>query len=331
MIANTMEPPGEEKHTAENRLARVSRPAFAGGDIYFGTARRHFRRVHELFDWIFCRRPGTGGHFGNTVTLPYGPEGKHGANYMQTMAASVAGMCGMAVLVQAMVWLGLPEPAFWKLVLYMMCIGMFGVGIGMLYTPLLVDRMQLSYPSGFAVANILRALTDKNLLKRSILKLGSGIGIGYLAGLGSLRIDMISNTGLSMGTIGAGMIVGARLAIPALVVGVTGYFLTPYLRSIHWLGPQETLFERLVSLFHWERFLGQRLYITIILTQALRRFKEQTNVEVKAGEDWKKVNTFQLVCVRFLGGAIIFVGNQFWGNRCIFWQSQLGWRLFSCS
>src|SRR2546430_10689235 len=26
------------------------------------------------------------------------------------------------------------------------------VGIGMLYTPLLVDRMQLSYPSGFAVA-----------------------------------------------------------------------------------------------------------------------------------------------------------------------------------
>src|SRR3954465_11813568 len=82
------------------------------------------------------------GILGSTVTLPYGPEGKHGANYMQTMAASVAGMCGMAVLVQAMVWLGLPEPAFWKLVLYMMCIGMFGVGIGMLYTPLLVDRMQ---------------------------------------------------------------------------------------------------------------------------------------------------------------------------------------------
>src|ERR1700690_1882972 len=51
------------------------------------------------------------GILGSTVTLPYGPEGKHGANYMQTMAASVAGMCGMAVLVQAMSWLGLPEPA----------------------------------------------------------------------------------------------------------------------------------------------------------------------------------------------------------------------------
>jgi hypothetical protein len=48
------------------------------------------------------------GILGSTVTLPYGPEGKHGANYMQTMAASAAGMCAMAVLVQAMVWLGLP-------------------------------------------------------------------------------------------------------------------------------------------------------------------------------------------------------------------------------
>src|SRR5262249_45896505 len=78
------------------------------------------------------------GILGSTVTLPYGPEGKHGANYMQTMAASVAGLCAMSVLAQAMVWLGLPEPAYWKLVLYLISIGMFGAGVGMLYTPLLV-------------------------------------------------------------------------------------------------------------------------------------------------------------------------------------------------
>ena len=128
------------------------------------------------------------GILGSTVTLPYGPEGKHGANYMQTMAASVAGMCGMAVLVQAMVWLGLPEPPAWKLVLYFMSIGMFGVGVGMLYTPMLVDRMQLAFPSGFAVANILRALTDKNLLKRSIAKLGGGMLVGYVGGLAALNL-----------------------------------------------------------------------------------------------------------------------------------------------
>src|SRR5207249_6341212 len=111
--------------------------------------------------------------------------------------------------------------------LYLLSIGMFGVGIGMLYTPLLVDRMQLAYPSGFAVANILRALTDKNLLKRSIAKLGGGILVGYAGGVPSLKIDAVGATGLSMGTVGAGMIVGARIAIPAFVVGVTGYYLTP--------------------------------------------------------------------------------------------------------
>src|SRR5437868_11742587 len=157
------------------------------------------------------------GILGSTVTLPYGREGKHGANYMQTMAASVAGMCAMAVLVQAMVWLGLPEPPAWQLVLYFLCIGMFGVGIGMLYTPILVDRMQLAYPSGFAVANILRALTDRNLLKQSITKLGSGMVVGYGGGVASLLVASIGSTGFSASTIGAGMIVGARIAIPALV------------------------------------------------------------------------------------------------------------------
>src|SRR5437660_7694803 len=56
------------------------------------------------------------GILGSTVTLPYGPEGKHGANYMQTMAASVAGMCGMAVLIQAMV-AGSSTTPIWQLVL----------------------------------------------------------------------------------------------------------------------------------------------------------------------------------------------------------------------
>ena len=43
------------------------------------------------------------GILGSVVTFGYGPEGKHGANYMQTAAASVAGMAGMGVLIQAMV------------------------------------------------------------------------------------------------------------------------------------------------------------------------------------------------------------------------------------
>src|SRR5436190_41276 len=122
------------------------------------------------------------GILGSTVTYGYGPDGKHGANYMQTMAASVASMSGMGVLIQGMVWLGIPLPPAWTLVLYFGCIGMFGIGVGMLYTPILVEKMKLEYPSGHAVANILRALTDKRLLRRSVGKLGGGAVGGIAAG-----------------------------------------------------------------------------------------------------------------------------------------------------
>jgi hypothetical protein len=81
------------------------------------------------------------------VTAGYGASGRHGANYIQTAAASVAGMSGMAVVIQAMGWMGMAPPPMWQLIGYMLCIGMYGVGVGMLYTPLLVDRMQLTFPS----------------------------------------------------------------------------------------------------------------------------------------------------------------------------------------
>src|SRR5712675_2700002 len=73
------------------------------------------------------------GILGSTVTYGYGVEGKHGANYIQTAAASVASLSAMGVLIQAMVWMGLPQPPVWQMVLYMLCIGMFAAGLGMLY------------------------------------------------------------------------------------------------------------------------------------------------------------------------------------------------------
>src|SRR5947207_12275050 len=127
------------------------------------------------------------GILGSTVTFGYGAQGRHGANYIQTTAASVAGMSAMAVVIQAMTWLGLPQPPMWQLILYMLCIGMFGVGVGMLYTPILVDRLQLTFPSGLAVANILRALTDPVLLRQSVTRLGSGIGLGLAGGLAAAK------------------------------------------------------------------------------------------------------------------------------------------------
>ena len=251
------------------------------------------------------------GILGSTVTLPYGPEGKHGANYMQTMAASVAGMCGMAVLVQAMSWLGLPEPPAWKMILYFMCIGMFGGGIGMLYTPILVDRMQLSFPSGFAVANILRALTDKNLLKRSIAKLGGGMLGGYLGGSASLKIAAVEAFGLSTSTFGAGMIVGARIGIPALLVGFIGEACKPYLVSIGWLEAGAP-FRKIGFIIALGTILGAALVdVGLILIQAVQRFRQKSAEPARPEEDWKRVNTFRLVLwVLFWGAGVVIIGSQ---------------------
>ncbi len=250
------------------------------------------------------------GILGSAVTLPYGPEGKHGANYMQSMAASVAGMCGMGVLMQAMVWLGLPEPAPWKLVLFYLSIGMFGVGVGMLFTPILVDKMQLSFPSGFAVANILRALTDKKLLKQSISKLGGGMLGGYLGGLGSLKIAAVESIGISTSTFGAGMIVGARIAIPALVVAVAGELLKPYLVRIGWLD-EGAPFRKIGFIIALGTILGAAIVdVGLILIQAGQRLR-QPNVIAQPTEDWKRVNTFRLVMwVLFWGAAIVVIGSQ---------------------
>ena len=251
------------------------------------------------------------GILGSTVTLPYGPDGRHGANYMQTMAASVAGMCGMAVLVQAMVWLGLPEPPVWKLILYFLCIGMFGVGVGMLYTPLLVDRMQLAFPSGYAVANILRALTNPVLLRQSIAKLGGGMVGGYLGGLAALQIAAVEAAGVSTSTLGAGMIVGARIAIPALVVGWVGEWLKPSLIRLGWLEVGAP-FRKIGFIIALGMILGAAIVdIGLLLVQAGRRLREQRGVVTPPAEDWKRVNNIRLlVWVVFWGAALVVVGSQ---------------------
>ena len=251
------------------------------------------------------------GILGSTVTFPYGPEGKHGANYMQTMAASVAGMCAMSVLVQAMVWLGLPEPPAWQLVLYFLCIGMFGVGVGMLYTPLLVDRMRLPYPSGFAVANILRALTDRALLRRSVAKLGGGMLLGYVTGVSSLKIAALKSFGVSAATLGGGMIVGARIAIPALVVALLGAWQKPQLVRIGWLGPEDP-YRKIGFIISLGAILGAAILdVGLILARAVRRFREQAVAANPPAEDWKRVNTFRLILwVIFWGAGTAVVGAR---------------------
>ncbi|HLK89595.1 MAG TPA: OPT/YSL family transporter [Polyangia bacterium] len=218
------------------------------------------------------------GILGSVVTYGYGVEGKHGANYIQTMAASVADLAGMCVLIQAMVWLGMPLPAGWKLGLYFGCIGMFGIGVGMLYTPILVDRLQLEFPSGHAVANILRALTDKQLLRRSIGKLGGGTGAGIAIAALVSRAAWLEQIGISASTVGAGLIVGARIGVPAAVMGGVGELLVPRLRAAGALGPHDP-FRKIGFLVGLAMIMGAAIVdLVVIGREAVRR------VQARRGE-----------------------------------------------
>jgi uncharacterized oligopeptide transporter (OPT) family protein len=250
------------------------------------------------------------GILGSTVTLGYGPEGKHGANYMQTAAASVAGMAGMGVLIQAMVWMGLPQPPLWQLMLFMGAIGMFGAGVGMLYTPVLVDRLQLTFPSGLAVANILRALTDPVLLRQSIARLGTGMGLGLAGGIGAAKLGWLAAIEISTSTLGAGMLVGARIGIAALVAGTTGTLLIPFFVSIGWLHAGEP-FRKITFLIGLGLIMGAAILdIGQILAEAWRRWRAPPVAKAPvAGEEWKRTSTGRLLAwVAFWGAAVVWVG-----------------------
>jgi uncharacterized oligopeptide transporter (OPT) family protein len=256
------------------------------------------------------------GILGSIVTLGYGKAGQHGANYMQTMAASVASMAAMGVLIQAMVWLGMKQPPTWHLILFFLCIGMFGVGVGMLYTPILIDRLQLTYPSGLAVANILRALTDPEILKRSVGKLVGGIGGGIAL---SRLVEVIGEsygrlqeqaqktatklsswttgsfdvaTAFSAATFGGGMIVGARISASAILFGALGVWMTPWLRThgyddaagvFHpWLGERDP-FRKIGFIFALGTILGAAAVdMSLLARDAVRRLRSVTPADPAA-------------------------------------------------
>jgi uncharacterized oligopeptide transporter (OPT) family protein len=251
------------------------------------------------------------GILGSTVTFGYGAQGRHGANYIQTTAASVAGMSGLAVVIQAMTWLGLPQPPMWQLILYMLCIGMFGVGVGMLYTPILVDRLQLTFPSGLAVANILRALTDPVLLRQSVSRLFGGMALGIAGGIGAAKTAFLGAIDLSTSTFGAGMIVGARIGIAAIVGGLVSWAMIPYFVSIGWLKAGEP-FRKITFLIALGMIMGAALIdVSLILFRAYRRARERTGAKPVEQEDWKRVNMRMLIVwVVFWGIGIVVTGSQ---------------------
>src|SRR5260370_2606119 len=130
-------------------------------------------------------------------------------------------------------------------------------------------------------------------------------------GLSGSAVAVLEKAAISASTLGAGMIVGARIAIPALVVGLIGIWQTPHLISIGWLHPGDP-FRKIGFIISLGTILGAAIIdIILILIQAVRRFIEKKTEAVAAQEDWKRVNQVGLIVwVSFWGIGIVMVGSQ---------------------
>ncbi len=337
-MANETSPPPSSTHTPPAFLPRLGSPAYyvlLGFVAIFilGPLGGVTAAYMNFSLGFFIGGQVLAGILGSVVTLGYGPEGKHGANYMQTMAASVSGMAAMGVLIQAMVWLGMEQPPTIHLIGFFLCIGMFGVGVGMLYTPILVDKLQLVYPSGLAVANILRALTDKEILKKSVGKLVGGIGGGIILSkvveklaehwgdmqaaalkanekiAGYISNPMSMATTFSAATFGGGMIVGARISVSAILVGGIGVLMTPWLRENGYLGENDP-FRKIGFIFALGTILGAAIIdMSLLAVDAVKRVQTvSTNPQLPL--DRKTPIKPLLVWVAFWGTALVLVANK---------------------
>src|SRR5260221_14436790 len=102
------------------------------------------------------------------------------------------------------------------------------------------------------------------------------------------------------------MIVCTRIAIPALVVSLIGKWLTPFLVSIGWLGPDDP-FRKIGFIISLGTILGAAMVdICLSMVQAVRRFKEKHSAPSEPA-DWKRLN---------------LVGLLIWG---LFWGVGIGW------
>src|SRR5207249_10888 len=177
-------------------------------------------------------------------------------------------------------------------------------------TPILVDRLQLKFPSGLAVANILRALTDPELLRQSVARLFGGMALGIAGGIGAAKTALLGAIDLSTSTFGAGMIVGARIGVAALAGGLFSWALIPYFVSIGWLKPGEP-FRKITFLIALGMIMGAALIdVSLILFRAYRRARQVAAKPVEQ-EDWKRTNIRRLIAwVVFWGVAIVIMGSQ---------------------
>src|SRR5262249_26311585 len=158
----------------------------------------------------------------------------------------------------------------------------------------------------------LRALTDKRLLKRSVATLGGGTAVGLAGGLASLKVAALEVIGVSTSTLGAGMIVGARIGVPAIVGGVASWALKPYFVEIGWVEATAPV-RKITFIIALGMIMGAAIIdVALIMANAVRRVKAAS--EEGPTESWQRTNTRRLALWCAVWGAgVVACGSLLFG------------------
>jgi hypothetical protein len=93
---------------------------------------------------------------------------------------------------------------------------------------------------------------------------------------------------LSASTFGAGLVVGARIGIPAVVGGLIGWALQPFFVSIGWLEPGDPP-RKIMFLIALGTIMGAAIVdLALVLRQAL--LAARSSAPVAEAPDWRRVD-----------------------------------------
>ena len=138
------------------------------------------------------------------------------------------------------------------------------------------------------------------------------MALGVAGGIGAPKIAALGAIDLSTSTFGAGMIVGARIGIAAIVGGLVGWAMMPYFISIGWLQaeravPQDHVPDRA----RHDHGRGDHRRVADPLPRLAALARRSAAEKAVEQEDWKRTNTRRLVAwVVFWGICIVVVGSQ---------------------
>ena len=164
------------------------------------------------------------GVLGSSLAALYKHKVTHLANYIQTMASASGSIAGLVVIQQANYWITgefISKEVFF---LFLIFASMYGSHLGSIFTPVLIDKWQLKYPSGFAVAALIEELISPEKLKKSIKKLSLSFASSFCFPLLGISSKTLLFSTISIATIGAGLITGIEIAFPALLMSLAGEF-----------------------------------------------------------------------------------------------------------